>query len=213
MYNNDTELITGLLILLQDTYIHVVEASEKVVGALMRELCGILPANFPKTTAAFDTAIIQSGSFLHPKAESKSNCSLYFSESKVLLIASDITSRSFTFWASRIIELGVRMAPFYVDEMMFNEDNLEKTLSNLCLGLCTIGSGLSVLSKADLKQAMDDIQTKFADVLPRNETIKYIINECHNIVDISEWSAIYDEHMDPRDAAEYVWPVPKMIEV
>ncbi|ORY43039.1 hypothetical protein BCR33DRAFT_717770 [Rhizoclosmatium globosum] len=231
VFQNDSELITGMLLMFQDTYVHVLEASEKVVTAFLRELRGILPASFPRTPEVFQTppdssnpspnnnnnnaaaAAAENASLAIGSSFSSSIRNQYFSASKVLLLAGDVSGRTYSFWASRSIELGAGAAPYYVDEMMFNEENLERTIAKLCVDITSIGIGLSSLSKADLKQAMEDMASKFEDVLPRNEMIKYIMNECHAMTTVQEWAEIYDSHMEVAQTTEHVWPAPKMIEV
>ncbi|KAJ3349860.1 hypothetical protein HDU83_000236 [Entophlyctis luteolus] len=200
LHQTDTELITGMMFMLQDTYFHILEGSEKVILAFLRDLCG---KRLPVFVWGAGTNM---GTF-----ESRENH--YFSDSKVLLLASDVMDRTFSFWASKIVDFGSNAAPYYVDETSFSEENIEKTIADLCVAVCRIGKTLGELSKAELKESMDGMATKFPDVLPRNELIKFICNECNGLLRIEEWADIYDSHMEPTQQSEHVWPAPKMIDV
>ncbi|KAI9352100.1 hypothetical protein BDR26DRAFT_850349 [Obelidium mucronatum] len=193
-FQNDSEMITGILLILQDTYIHVIEASEKVMTAFLRELRGLL-------SEGSHSPDLFNVSFRHQPARNE-----FFTTSKLLLLSGDVPGRCFSFWASRCIELGPNAAPYYVDEMMFNDDNIEKTIAELCTNIVSIGTGTSNLNKMDLKQALEDISSKFEDVLPRNEMLKYIVSECHPLTTVEEWAAIYDSHLEVTQATEHVWP-------
>ncbi|KAJ3069447.1 hypothetical protein HDU98_007476 [Podochytrium sp. JEL0797] len=124
----------------------------------------------------------------------------FFSNSKVLLLADDVAGRCFSFWVNRSVELGAGVAPFYVDEMMYNEENLDKTIASLCADVMSMGAGLSNLNKADFKQAIEDLAVRFEDVLPRNETIKFIMNECPALMSVQSWAEIFDFHLACTDA-------------
>ncbi|KAJ3233570.1 hypothetical protein HDU81_002126 [Chytriomyces hyalinus] len=137
----------------------------------------------------------------------------FFTSSKVLLVADDISQRNFSFWASRTIDMKPGASPYYVDEMMFNEENIDKTISNLCEDISNIGVSLSSLSKSDLKDAMEDMSSKFEDVLPRNEMMRYIVGECPALLTAEQWAELFDGHMELSLESELVWPAPKMIEV
>ncbi|KAI8617238.1 hypothetical protein BC830DRAFT_125281 [Chytriomyces sp. MP71] len=134
LYQTETELITGMLFLLQDTYLHILEGTERVVMAFLRTLRGILPSAYARTPDSL--GISASGSW-----------SGYFTNSKVLLMMDDAPIRCFGFWASRTVDVRPGMPPVYIDEGMYNEDNVETTIASICVGLAGIGTSLSELSK------------------------------------------------------------------
>ncbi|TPX64430.1 hypothetical protein CcCBS67573_g08406 [Chytriomyces confervae] len=213
LFQNDTELITGILFLFQDTYVHVLESSEKVSIAFLRELCGILPSSYPTTPDFSSAGMSKSADASTRKSRGSSmRGHRFFSSSKVLLVADDIAQRNFSFWASRTIDMKPGASPYYVDEMMFNEENVDKTISKLCEDISNIGLSLSSLSKSELKDAMEDMSSKFEDVLPRNEMIRYIVGECPSLLTALQWKELFDGHMELSLESELVWPAPKMIE-
>ncbi|KAI8855324.1 hypothetical protein BC829DRAFT_378596 [Chytridium lagenaria] len=118
-YQSDADLITGMLLVLPGTWMHVLECSQRVMLAYLRELGNV-------------------------RNESGHKC---VKNAKVVLVSDDITQRFFPFWASRVSSKNG--PPFYIDEAMYTERNYykERMLADMSVNLCNIGSGLSNLSK------------------------------------------------------------------
>ncbi|KAJ3103050.1 hypothetical protein HDU97_010406 [Phlyctochytrium planicorne] len=182
LYQSDADLITGMLLALPGTWVHVLECSQRVMLAFLRELGNLRTENGHKCIKS----------------------------AKILLMSDDITQRFFPFWASRVIDQS--STPFYLDDTMYTEETFPKTLADICVNVCTIGSGLSNLSKNDLKNVLEELSERFQKQIPRSETIEFI-SRSNDVISIEEWLTVFDERINTPKDSELVWPAPKSIKI
>ncbi|KAI9017749.1 hypothetical protein BC832DRAFT_545593 [Gaertneriomyces semiglobifer] len=190
-YQAETDLITGMLLVFPNAWIHVLEASYKVTLAFLRDLH---PHNNTTTSA--------SGS-----AGSKTI------NTKLLLLVDDISSRFYPFWSSRVIEprqeIGERE---YDASEVVGDDVVAQTVTDVCVNLAALGTGLSNLQKNDLKTALDEIGTHFRDLIPRPAILSHLVN-ASNIISIEDWLSRYDGYFKFIVESERVWPIEKPVHV
>ncbi|KAJ3166233.1 hypothetical protein HDU88_003456 [Geranomyces variabilis] len=167
-YQAETELITGLLVIMDKVWVHVLEASSKVTYAVLRDL----------------------------------NRSSLFTDVKVLLLQDDVPTRFFPFWASRNNDVAAEGG---VTDADLDENVREGNVAAVCVGLCSVGTRLGSLSKAELKSALDELGTHFRDLLPRSAALERIA-ESPAVMGIAEWIAVFDSHVSTVLEAELSWP-------
>ncbi|KAI9353304.1 hypothetical protein DFJ73DRAFT_324866 [Zopfochytrium polystomum] len=148
-YQNDTDLITGILLIFPNVWIHVLEATSKVVTAYLRDLD---PSSSSSSVAATAAAAA--------------------TDSKLLHMSDDVGARAFPFWACRLIDPIPSLTAFYVDEAVYQAggEALAAELADISIKLCNLGTGLSSLQKQDLKTALDEMPYRYKDLIPRVET-------------------------------------------
>ncbi|KAI9106243.1 hypothetical protein DFS34DRAFT_602774 [Phlyctochytrium arcticum] len=220
-YQTDTDLITGLLILYPDTYVHLLECSTKIAYAFMRSLGGqaVSGMSGAGTSSQISSSSANSlsshqqpkeGATTHPIAPS-------FPDSRVLLVLDDVPSRMFPFWAARMIEqrggdfMGAGGFGDLGGGTQGGDDEVdEEVLAETCIGLCRVGVGLSTMGKTDLKTALDELSTQFKDFMPRPDLLSQLTMS-KNIMSIREWLETYDGSLDFCLESELVWPAQKSL--
>ncbi|KAJ3196110.1 hypothetical protein HK101_010041 [Irineochytrium annulatum] len=205
-YQGDADLITGMLMVLQDTFIHALEASQKVSLAFLRELGVRLP---PPLAAISDQVKARADLEAYMRGPLPVE-HRYVKNVRVLLVLEDAGQRFFPFWASRVVEANPNASAVYVDEAGFAESAVAKTIADLCVAFCNIGSGLSNLTKNDLKNALDELPERFKDLMPSAEILRFIAG-CKRIMSIDEWLDIFDGHVRVPKESDLVWPMYKAI--
>ncbi|KAJ3281971.1 hypothetical protein HDU76_008806 [Blyttiomyces sp. JEL0837] len=161
-YQSDSELITGMLMIFAGNWVHVLEASQKVVLGYLREL-----------------------------GNQKVAAEKYSSDMRVLVLSDDIPQRFYPVWACRVLER-LSPVPIYIDDSVLQADTVAKT--------------------NDLKAALDDMASRYKDVIPSTELVEAICN-CNLIMPIENWLSTFDGHLKYVNAGDLVWPAPKMISI
>ncbi|KAI8917726.1 hypothetical protein DFJ77DRAFT_317323 [Powellomyces hirtus] len=187
-YQAETELITGLLVVMENVWVHVLEASSKVTYAFLRDLNNN-PSNITNTTAT-------------TSRHQTTHTSSPFTHVKVLLVQDDVPTRFFPFWAVRTNDDSAGGAP---NETDMDENVKETTVTDVCVGMCTVGGKLAALNKSELKAALDELGSHFKDILPRPGTVERI-TESARVMGIEEWIDMFDKHSTSVLESELIWP-------
>ncbi|OAJ41053.1 hypothetical protein BDEG_24707 [Batrachochytrium dendrobatidis JEL423] len=181
---SENELITGVLLIYRESFAHVLEASQKVVYAFLRDI-GSQPTFVPRTD------FIGLNTDSKPQAEDVNIAMMV--NTKVLLLSDNTSERSYPFWASKVIDS--KEDSLEVDPSLFADDAfLDKIISDTCIGLLSVGTQLSSLNKSELKHAFEEISERFKDYLP-HQNILNAITGCSNIISVDGWLKAFDSPM------------------
>ncbi|XP_071797872.1 testis-expressed protein 47-like isoform X2 [Asterias amurensis] len=165
---------TGMLLVYPNHYVHLVESSNEMLMALIRNL-GTM--------------------------ELEKNDSL-ISQSKVLVISSNVPTRLFSQWSFRVLNLPAsRLEEYETSESIEN-------LAPECLSLMLkLGAYLAKQPKVTLKNVMDSLHEKVPDLLIPQDLIGYLLHS-QDLCSPKEFLDKFDKPLDIVLDSELVWPMP-----
>jgi hypothetical protein len=117
----------------------------------------------------------------------------FFKEVRIVSYQEDIGERVFSFWAIR--NVSVSMEEIVPDENIMNANatNMPNLIVPVVQNILSLGKQLSVLSKADLKGALDDIQSKYKDLIPKAD-ILLALTLTAGLISTTEWFDLFYSH-------------------
>lgn len=126
-YSADNEKITGMLLIFRNSYLHVLEATPKVVNALISDLANNSACKFPGKP-------------------------LYEENTRILLFSEGLSSqdrRRFPFWSSKVVDSKDDSKP--LDWAMMEDQSIDDQISSVCIQILAIGKSLSSLGKVSIQ--------------------------------------------------------------
>ncbi|XP_038067153.1 testis-expressed protein 47-like isoform X2 [Patiria miniata] len=165
---------TGMLLVYPNHYVHLVESSSEMLMALIRDL-GTMEVTG-------DQALI--------------------SQSKVLVISSNVPTRLFSQWSFRVLNLPAsRLEEYETSEPI-------QSLAPECLALMLkLGAYLAKQPKVTLKNVMDSLHEKVPDLLIPQDLIGFLLQST-DLCSPKEFLNRYDKPLDIVLDSELVWPLP-----
>ncbi|XP_022102397.1 testis-expressed protein 47-like [Acanthaster planci] len=165
---------TGMLLVYPNHYVHLVESSSEMLMALIRDL-GIVEE-------AGDQTLI--------------------SQSKILVISSNVPTRLFSQWSFRVLNLPAsRLEEYETSEPI-------QSLAPECLALMLkLGAYLAKQPKVTLKNVMDSLHEKVPDLLIPQDLIGFLLQST-DLCSPKEFLNRYDKPLDIVLDSELVWPLP-----
>ncbi|KAJ3034661.1 hypothetical protein HDV00_004800 [Rhizophlyctis rosea] len=166
-YQTETDLITGMLLVFPGCFVHILEASHKVILSFLRDLAtpkpppSILPPRQPApstlhshhtgsstsqpSTQPTSTNSLQQGTPSQQQQQQQQQQTAHHKTKnvKVLCMVDDIAARFYPFWASRVVDPKAVDVDIEVD----TEEGRAKTVANICINIATLGTTLSALTK------------------------------------------------------------------
>ncbi|KAL2917664.1 hypothetical protein HK105_202951 [Polyrhizophydium stewartii] len=211
---SESELITGILLIFRGSFVHVVEATQKVVYAFIRDI-GSRPTFIPKSDAAATptTAPNAAGAVAASAAGAATGQGAagmvsaangaqdapaaqpavpMMNHVRVLLVSDDTPVRFYPFWASRVID---------------SKDDASREVD---MSLFADPESLDKLS--ELKHAFEEITDRYRDLLPHQNLLSEIA-ACADIISVDEWLEAFEGHIKLVLESELVWPAPKPLVV
>ncbi|XP_072044299.1 LOW QUALITY PROTEIN: testis-expressed protein 47-like [Amphiura filiformis] len=167
---------TGMLLVYPNHYVHLVESSSEMLMSIIRDL-----RDMDETK---DTRLI--------------------TESKILVISSNVPTRLFNQWSFRVLNLP---ASRLLEEYETNEP-IEK-LAPECLALMLkLGAYLAKPPKVTLKNVMDSLHEKVPDLLIPQDLLSYLLHSS-DLSTPKNFLNRYDRPLDLVLDSELVWPIPR----
>ncbi|KAJ3290925.1 hypothetical protein HK104_006445 [Borealophlyctis nickersoniae] len=222
-YQTETDLITGMLLVLPGCFVHVLEASHKVILSFLRDLKTPPSSSTTRTRTTHLTSHHAASVTTEPKPSEGGpttttigggtpgstlplTAGMKLRSCRVLCLADDIPARFYPFWASRVVD--PRSDAAEADADFETEDAGARTVADLCIKFATLGASLSSLSKSDLKPALDELGDRYRNLIPRPEFIIAVSSESH-VMSVDEWCELFDGHLEVVLESDLVWPVPR----
>lgn len=174
----DNQVITGVMLILPGTFIHLLESSAKVIEAYMRHL-----------------------------QDHETSSITILSQTRVLMSQGDVGStRLFSFWSSRIVDMRV-METSKLESSKYSRMELEQVLTDTCMNMAVLGQRLSKLSNTDLKKAMEELYETYKNLIPRDDAVNEICLDAR-VLSIGEWISAHCEFSGVASPLEsdLVWP-------
>ncbi|KAJ3372748.1 hypothetical protein HDU91_002329 [Kappamyces sp. JEL0680] len=181
-HQTETDKITGILLLYRTSFLHVLEAPQKVMYAFLNDVASyhlqkdgqVVPGQARLLLLTDDTFPSDSQSGSHHQA------------------------RHFPFWASKVIDSKDDSAP--LDWSIMDEASVDDQISTLCIQLLQVGHSLSAMNKA-----FEDISEKYRGMIP-TPTMTWQLAGLANVLSLSDWTAQYQGNMRVVLESEVVWP-------
>ncbi|KAI8802077.1 hypothetical protein BJ742DRAFT_778644 [Cladochytrium replicatum] len=166
--NQNNEIITGMLLISTESFIHCLEASTAIVLAFLRDLAPPMSQSTPPPDHV---------------------PSRRFANLRILLYLDDFPFRSYPFWASRIISDTASTNNSVTATSL--QDQLENSISEVCLNIFKMGWSLSKLSKNEVKPTLDELSERYRDLIPSNNSV-LALSRCGSILSVPEWLRMFD---------------------
>ncbi|KXS19410.1 hypothetical protein M427DRAFT_450104 [Gonapodya prolifera JEL478] len=207
LHQTESDLVTGILLIYGSSFLHYFEASQRTAFTTLLELyrphASPKEAPSPDRDASMkgqdDSATTAPAAPLEPATSQLPQLPCVSSlvhNVRVVHIDEDCASRSFPFWAGRVVEAeapggNVVIPPDALAQVQADGGALAKTCAQMAVNTMELGKRLSAVQKTDLKTMLDTLNQKHAQLLPNNE-ILLALSRCEDAMSLDEWVVMFD---------------------